>query len=157
MRRPDAPAGLPEAVHAKETGLRTVVAVVLTLVAVWSAHAVSPSARSGLMALCADEPVSCCCGHDYDEAPIPSEQRIEPTCGCTVAPAPQSTPPAAQAWVAQSSMRLAPVLWAQQASVEPSRPAGPPGPSRAWIALERLRASPLPARALVAQKIALLL
>jgi hypothetical protein len=109
------------------------------------------------MALCADEPVSCCCGHDDDEAPIPTEQRIEPACGCTVAPAPQSTPPAAQAWVAQSSMRLAPVLWVQQASVEPSRPAGPPGPGRAWLALERLRASPLPARALVAQKIALLI
>lgn len=137
--------------------MRTVVTVALTLVAVWSAHVASASARSGLMELCADEPVSCCCGHDDDAAPIQGEHRLEPVCGCTVAPAPQSNPPAARACVAQSSIRLAPVLRGEQASVEPSRPAGPRGPGRAWIEMDRLRASPLPGRALVAQKIALLI
>jgi hypothetical protein len=136
--------------------LRTVVAVVLTLVAMWSAQMASASARSGLMELCADEPVSCCCGHD-DDAPIHAEQRIEPVCGCTVEPAPQSNPPPAQACVAQPSIRVAAVVWVEQASIEPSRPAGPAGPGRAWLALDRLRASPLPGGPLVAQKIALLI
>jgi hypothetical protein len=138
--------------------LRTIIAAVLTLVALWSAHVASAAAYSGLMALCADEPVSCCCGGDGDdEAPVQGEQRIESVCCCTLETAPRSNPPAAHACVAQASIRVTPALWARHASIAPSRPAGPQAPSRAWMEMDRLRASPLPGRALVAQKIALLI
>jgi len=137
--------------------LRTIIAAVLILVALWSAHVASASACSGLMALCADEPVSCCCGGDgKDEAPVQGEQRIESVCCCTLETAPRSNPPAAHACVAQAPIRVASVLWARQASIALSWPAGPQAPSRTWLAMDRLRASPLPGRALVAQKIALL-
>ncbi len=137
--------------------MRPILAAVLTLVALWSAHVASASACSGLMSLCADEPVSCCCdGDGNDEAPVQGEQRIESVCCCTLETAPRSNPPAAHACVAHASVRVAPVLWVRQASIAPSRPAGPQAPSRTWLEMDRLRASPLPGRALVAQKIALL-
>lgn len=108
------------------------------------------------MALYADEPVSCCCdGDGDDEAPVQSEQRIESVCCCTLETAPRSNPPAAQACVAQAPIRVAPALWARQVSIEP-RPTGPRAPDRTWQ-MDRMRASPLPGRALVAQKIALLI
>lgn len=135
--------------------MRTIIAAVLTLVAVWSAHVTSASACSGLMSLYADEPVSCCCDGGDEDAPVQNEQRIEPVCCCTLEAAPRSNPPAAHACVAQAPIRVAPVHWARQTSIAP-RPAGPQAPGRTWR-MDRLRASPLPGRALVAQKIALLI
>ena len=130
--------------------MQAIIAIVLTLVAVFSAHVTRVLAcDSGAESCC------CCAGHEpghEGDAPLDHEQRIASSCGCNIESAPEHLPPPWIGLGTPESARTAP-----QPVIARVTLAWSPAPERQRaIDTHRAPRLPSPARSLVAQKTSLL-